>query len=81
VLDAVERCVPPTPFEASTYPNGPNARRYERVIRYLTINTVKAGWMVKDRGHWSVTNEGRRVYDEVADPAALYLESRRRFWQ
>ena len=49
VLRQLTDIVPPTPFEASMYPSRPNVRRYEKIVRFSTINTVKVGWLVKDR--------------------------------
>jgi restriction system protein len=42
VLKAVEQRVPPTPFENATYPKNPNVRRYEKIVRFSTIPSVKA---------------------------------------
>ena len=50
VLARMEGVVPPTPFEASTYPSRPGVRRYERIIRFSTIGPVKAGWLTKNKG-------------------------------
>ena len=75
VLKMVEGRVPPTPFEQSTYPSQPNVRRYEKIIRFSTINAVKAGWLVKNKGQWSLTNDGRAAYAAFADPEALMRES------
>lgn len=77
LLKLVEERVPPTPFEQETYPKHPTVRRFEHTIRFATINAVKAGWLVKDKGHWSLTEEGRAAYTGFPDPAAFYRESRR----
>lgn len=74
-LRQVEKRVPPTLFEESTYPNRPNVRRYERIVRFMTITPVKAGWMVKSRGRWSITDEGGQAYDQFQDPEAFLRES------
>ena len=50
VLQQVSEIVPPTPFEASEYPNRPGVRRYEKIIRFSTVPFVKAGWLVKTKG-------------------------------
>src|ERR671931_1369062 len=75
VLKLVEERVPPTPFEQSTYPRQPNVRRYEKIIRFATINSVKAGWLVKDKGQWFLTEEGRAAYAALPDPEAFLRES------
>ena len=58
VLARVEKALPPTEFENSPYPNRPDVRRYEKTIRFSTIGTVKAGWLIKKKGQWLVTEEG-----------------------
>src|SRR5919201_6795659 len=77
VLKLVEERVPPTPFEQSTYPSRPNVRRYGKIVRFATIASVKAGWLVKNKGHWSLTEEGRAAYAAFPDPEALLRESNR----
>lgn len=83
VLKAVEQRVPPTPFENATYPKNPNVRRYEKIVRFSTIPSVKAGWLVKLNGRWSLTDEGRTAYEAFSDPTALIMESIRlyRVWK
>jgi restriction system protein len=75
VLKMVEERVPPTPFEQSTYPSQPNVRRYEKIIRFSTINAVKAGWLVKNKGQWFLTDDGRTAYAAFPDPEAFMRES------
>jgi restriction system protein len=83
VLRAVEQRVPPTEFENSTYPNNPTVRRYGKIVRFSTIGPVKAGWLVKDNGHWSVTDEGRAAYSRFENPAEFMREATRlyRAWR
>ncbi|MGH7717422.1 MAG: restriction endonuclease [Gemmatimonadaceae bacterium] len=83
VLADVERRVPPTPFENETYPKSPTVRRYPKIVRFATIGPVKAGWLVKDSGRWSITDEGRKAYESFTDPAELMIESSRlyRVWK
>jgi restriction system protein len=52
ILERVQNVVPPSDFEKTTYASRPNVRRYEKIIRFSTIKTVKAGWLVKDKGQW-----------------------------
>lgn len=79
VLAEVERWVPPTPFEDAAYPNNPTVRRYPKIIRFTTIASVKAGWLVKENGRWSLTDEGRAAYEEFSDPEAFMRESVRHY--
>ena len=82
-LRRLEELVPPTPFENSTYPKSPNVRRYEKIVRFSTIGPVKAGWLVKDKGQWSVTEDGLKALESLTDPEAFIREATRlyRVWK
>lgn len=75
VLSRLEQAVLPTPFELSTYPNKPTVRRYEKIVRFSTIPFVKAGWLIKSKGNWSLTDEGKRAYEKWPDPEEFMKES------
>jgi len=77
VLRRLESLVPPTDFERTTYPERPNVRRYEKIVRFSTIASVKAGWLLKDKGLWSITDEGRAAYDRFPDPLQFAQEAAR----
>jgi restriction system protein len=70
-------------FESTYYDSSPNVRRYGKIVRFSTIGPVKAGWMIKETGQWSLTDDGRKAYEEFSDPEAFYLESKRlyRVWK
>jgi len=74
VLQQMEQLVPPTEFEQSIYPKHPNVRRYEKIIRFSTIAAVKGGWLIKDKGLWSLTAEGRDAFEKFRDPEKFSLE-------
>jgi restriction system protein len=75
VLKVVEGKVPPTPFEQSYYPKSPNVRRFEKIVRFGTIPAVKAGWLLKSKGQWSLTDEGRTAYSSFTDPETFQREA------
>jgi len=75
VFQQLEELVPPTRFENETYPNKPDTRRYEKIVRFSTITTVKAGWLIKDRGQWSLTDDGRSAYERITDPEEFAREA------
>jgi restriction system protein len=75
VLREVERRLPPNDYEASGYERNPNVRRYEKVIRFSSINVVKAGWLVKNRGIWGLSEEGVRAFAQYQDPEQFYREA------
>ncbi len=81
VLKRLEESLPPTPFEQQRYPNHPNIRRFENIVRFSTIGPVKAGWILKSKGRWAVTEEGLKAYKEFKDPEKFTLESRRLYRQ
>lgn len=68
VLTRLRSVVPPTPFEDSDYPARPGVRRYEKIVRFSTIKAVKAGWLVKEKGRWLLTDEGRKALEAYQDP-------------
>jgi restriction system protein len=70
-LQALAGRVTLTPYEADSYDSG--GRRFEKIVRFATVDCVKAGWLVKDKGIWSITEEGRKAYIELPDPEALTL--------
>lgn len=69
-LQEVAKRVNLTPYEADSYESG--GRRFDKIVRFATVDCVKAGWMVKDKGVWSITDEGRASYAELIDPEAFY---------
>ncbi len=77
VLHRLEQVVPPTEFEKSDYPKHPGIRRFEKMARFATIGPVKAGWLVKNKGRWYLTEEGRRAYNQFTDPEEYNREARR----
>lgn len=59
-----------TPYEAGEYESG--GRRFEKIVRFATVDCVKAGWLLKQKGRWSVTAEGRDAYERLRDPEDFY---------
>jgi restriction system protein len=76
VLQRLEYVVPPD-FEKSNYPKHPNARRFEKMARFATIGPVKAGWLVKTKGRWYLTDEGKKAYTQIQDPEQFAKEATR----
>ena len=75
IFPRLEKDVPPTAFEQETYPKRPDVRRYEVTARFSTITLVKAGWLVKNHGHWFLTEEGKQAYRSTTDPEEFYRKS------
>ena len=76
-IDRVEKILEPTPFEDSEYPNRPGVRRFPNIVRFVTIWLVKAGWMVKRKGTWSITEDGKSALERIPDSEALFREADR----
>ena len=66
-----------TDFEMGEYPSSPGTPRFQKISRFATIAAVKAGWLLKRKGIWSLTDEGRGAYDQFSDPEALIAEADR----
>jgi restriction system protein len=81
VLKQVEDSITLTPFEQSTYPNNPGVRRFEKIVRFATIGPVKAGWILKSKGRWTVTEQGLKAYKDFKDPEKFTSEARRLYRQ
>lgn len=71
ILKRVEQICPPTPFEEQDYPQQPGVRRYPKLIRFSTITSVKAGWLIKDGGVWRLTDAGLVAFGSFVDPEAF----------
>lgn len=76
-LAELDRRVQLTEFESGSFPGSPGQRRFEKLVRFYTINTVKAGWMTKQKGRWFITDEGRSAYSRFADPEQFMDEAKR----
>ncbi|MEP7247316.1 MAG: restriction endonuclease [Gammaproteobacteria bacterium] len=68
-----------TEHEAGMYADG--NRRFEKIVRFSTIDCVKAGWLLKNKGTWSVTDAGRVAFAKFTEPAAFHKEATRLYWQ
>ncbi|MEB1529745.1 restriction endonuclease [Xanthomonas sp. WHRI 7945] len=55
-----------TEYEEGNYETG--GRRFEKIVRFSTVAPVKAGWLVKDKGIWTLTPEGEAALHAYPDP-------------
>ena len=75
--DALERlaaAVTLSEYEAGIYESS-GSRRFERIVRFATIDCVKAGWLVKNKGTWLVTDQGALAYKQITDPELFYRQA------
>lgn len=77
VIEQLKQVIPPTDFEMREYASTPGVPRYPKMVRFATIGPAKIGWMIKDRGRWRVTPEGKSAYAAYQDPEALRREAQR----
>lgn len=78
-LGALEKRLTLSEYEQGDYPSG--GRRFEKIVRFATVDLVKAGWLHKEKGRWTVTDEGKQAYDSLRDPEDFYKEAVRLFHQ
>jgi len=62
-LDALRQKITLTDYEAGDYEKG--GLRFDKIIRFATIDCVKSGWMLKDKGIWSLTEEGKKAFTSM----------------
>ena len=81
IISRVEKLLELTEFERSFYPKAPNIRRFDKILRFSTIGPVKAGWLVKSKGIWTLTEEGKKAYTNITDPEKLMKEARKLYYK
>jgi restriction system protein len=71
-----------TPYEQGTYAST-GSRRFEKIVRFATVDCVKAGWLLKNKGIWSITETGKKAMAAFPNPEAFYREAIRlyRAWR
>ena len=78
-LAALAASVELSDYEAGEYASG--GRRFEKIVRFATVDCVKAGWLAKTRGKWFVTEEGRKAHGKFKDPEEFHREAARLYRQ
>lgn len=68
-----------TDYEAGDFESG--GRRFERIVRFSTIQPVKAGWLTKRKGIWTVTEDGAAALKAFPDALGFYEEATRLYWK
>ncbi|MES2834723.1 MAG: restriction endonuclease [Pseudomonadota bacterium] len=59
-----------TPYEAGFYDSG--GQRFEKIVRFATVDCTKAGWLHKAKGTWVITEAGKAAYEKILDPEEFY---------
>jgi len=69
-LDQLRAQAQLTDYEKGNYESG--GSRFDQIVRFATVDCVKAGWLQKHKGRWSVTEEGKAAYAAYPDPETFY---------
>lgn len=78
VLAHIPQATALTEYEWGAYPST-HTPRYERAIRLATTPYVRAGWLVKSKGRWYLTDEGKQACKSFSSAEAFYREAGRIF--
>jgi restriction system protein len=78
-LAALEKGLTLSEYEKGEYASG--GKRFDKIVRFATVDLVKAGWLYKEKGRWTVTDEGVKAYQHFSDPEAFYKEAVRLYHQ
>lgn len=78
-IQAVSRRIEMTEHEQGHYKNGD--QRFPKILRFATVDTVKAGWMLKEKGGtWRITQEGMEALKKYPDPEELYSTAKKLYY-
>ena len=59
-----------TEYEKGAFGSG--GQRFDKIVRWATVDCVKAKWMVKAEGRWYVTSAGIAALKQHPEPADFY---------
>jgi restriction system protein len=76
VLAYIPEATPLSEFEMGFFPST-HTPRYERVIRLATTPYVRAGWLVKSKDRWILTEDGKRACKSFSTADTFYQEAGR----
>ena len=63
-----------TEYESGHYESS-GGRRFEKIVRFATVDCVKAGWLAKHKGKWNLTTEGIQAFNDISDSESFYREA------
>jgi restriction system protein len=78
-LSALESRLTLSEYEKGDYASG--GKRFDKIVRFATVDLVKAGWLFKEKGRWTVTADGLKAFHAFPDPEAFYKEAVRLYRQ
>jgi restriction system protein len=68
-----------TDYEKGRFENG--ALRFDQIVRFATVDASKAGWLLKQKGQWIVTEQGRQALAQFPDPDAFFKRAKELYRQ
>lgn len=75
-LEQLASSVELTEYESGMYGQNETAvRRFDKIVRFATIDCVKAGWLNKHKGTWSLTDEGLLAHEKYKESETFYREA------
>ncbi|HUL00954.1 MAG TPA: restriction endonuclease [Nitrospirota bacterium] len=78
-INELEKKVQPTEYEKGEYETG--GTRFNKIVRFCTVDAVKAGWMTKNKGIWTITEEGKNALTKFKNPEDFHKEASRLYWK
>ena len=75
VLKQLEQRVVLTEHESGFYDEERQNRRFEKMSQFHTIGPTKAGWIIKNKGVWKISEEGRQALRDFNSPTLLIQEA------
>lgn len=66
---------------AARSPKASRDPAYGKMICFATIGPVKTGWLIKEKGRWCLTEEGKKAYVKFENPEEFRGESSRLYYQ
>src|ERR1043166_7190392 len=55
-IQQVQQKVKLTDYERGSYKSG--GQRFDKILRWATVDCKKAGWLIKEEGRWYATEAG-----------------------
>ena len=75
VLKQLEQRVVLTEHESGFYDEEKQNRRFEKMAQFHTIGPTKADWIIKNKGVWKISEEGRKALRDFNSPTLLIQEA------
>jgi restriction system protein len=72
-MEQLAAAVQLTEYEKGDYESG--GRRFDKIVRFATVDCVKAGWLLKEKGRWTLTEPGRQAHSSLVDPEEFYRKA------